>query len=63
MKAWDTVVIKADSNDANKGRAGVVQAVDATAGTVTVLLDATPEGKTQAVAVSKMVDVDVYPVM
>jgi hypothetical protein len=63
MKAWDTVVIKADSNDANKGRAGVVQSVDDAAGTVTVLLDATQDGKAQAVATSKQSDVTVYPVM
>lgn len=63
MKAWDTVVIKTGSNDVNKGRAGVVQSVDNVAGKVTVLLDATQDGKAQVVAVSNVADVDVYPVM
>lgn len=63
MKAWDTVVIKADSNDANKGRAGVVQSLDDSAGTVTVLLDQTADGKPQVVATSKQSDVTVFHVL
>lgn len=63
MKAWDTAVIKIDSNDKNKGRAGVVQSVDEAGGTVTLLLDQTPDGKPQEVATSKATDVNVYPVM
>jgi hypothetical protein len=42
MQPWDSVLIKLDSNNADKGRAGVVQAVDNTADpkTVTIRLDA-----------------------
>lgn len=42
MQPWDSVLIKADSNNPGKGRAGVVQAVDNAAdpATVTIRLDA-----------------------
>jgi hypothetical protein len=61
MQPWDNVLIKLDSNDANKGRAGVVQEVDNAAdpATVTILLDATQGGKAQEVAKSKQSDVTV----
>jgi hypothetical protein len=49
MRAWDMVLIKADSQDVNKGRAGVVQAVDATKGTVTILVDATADKPAEVV--------------
>jgi hypothetical protein len=62
-KAWDTAIIKADSNDANKGRAGVVQAVDEAAGTVTIRLDETADGKEAKVVVSKLADVDIKYVL
>lgn len=57
MRAWDMVLIKADSQDVNKGRAGVVQAVDTTKGTMTVLLDATADGRAAEVVQSAITDV------
>jgi hypothetical protein len=40
MQPWDSVLIKADSQHPDKGRAGVVQAVDNDKQTVAVRLDA-----------------------
>ncbi|USX03837.1 hypothetical protein [Paraburkholderia fungorum] len=40
MQPWDSVLIKADSTHPDKGRAGVVQAVDSDKKTVNVRLDA-----------------------
>jgi hypothetical protein len=42
MQPWDSVLIKLDSNNPDKGRAGLVQAVDNAADpkTVTIRLDA-----------------------
>jgi hypothetical protein len=40
MNPWDSVLIKADSQHPDKGRAGIVQAVDRDKETVNVRLDA-----------------------
>lgn len=48
MQAWDSVLIKSDSNNPDKGRAGVVQAVTKDANgvvlTATIRLDETQKG-------------------
>jgi hypothetical protein len=62
-KAWDTAVIKADSNHAQKGRAGVVQAVDEAAGKVTIRLDETADGKPAQVVEAALADCDIKHVL
>ncbi|PMS38483.1 hypothetical protein [Trinickia symbiotica] len=63
MKAWDTAIIKADSNHAQKGRAGVVQAVNEQDGKVTIRLDETADGKLAKVVDADIADVDVKHVL
>lgn len=63
MKAWDTAIIKLDSNNADKGRAGVVQAVDLDAGKVTIRLDETADGKDAKVVVAAVADVEIKHVL
>lgn len=62
-KAWDTAIIKADSNNADKGRAGVIQAVDEEAGKVTIRLDETADGKPAKVVDAAIADIDVKHVL
>lgn len=62
MKAWDTAIIKVDSNHAEKGRAGVVQAVDEEAGKVTIRLDEIAD-KAAKVVEAAIADVDVKHVL
>lgn len=61
-KAWDTAIIKADSNHAEKGRAGVVQFVDEAAGKVTILLDQI-EDKAAKVVEAALADCDIKHVL
>ncbi|CAB3726088.1 hypothetical protein [Paraburkholderia rhynchosiae] len=55
MQPWDSVLIKADTNNPDKGRAGVVQAVDNTADpkTVTIRLDADAVNAVKVVTVNQ----------
>lgn len=66
-KAWDTAVIKADANHPEKGRAGVVQAVEAnldgTDKVLTIRLDETADGKPAKVVNALPADCDIKPVL
>ena len=61
MKAWDTAIIKLDSNNADKGRAGVIQAVDGDK--VTIRLDETADGKDAKVITAAAADLDIKHVL
>lgn len=65
-KAWDTAVINVDSNHAEKGRAGVIQAVQRDADgkdvKLTIRLDETPDGKEAKVVEAAAADVTVHHV-
>lgn len=60
-KAWDTAVIKTDTNNADKGRAGVVQAV--TDDKLTLRLDETADGKPAKVVEVAASDCDIKHVL
>lgn len=63
MKVWDTAIIKTDSNNANKGRAGVIQAVNEAGDKVTIRLDETQDGKGAKVVEAAVADIDVKTVL
>ncbi|HDR9355050.1 TPA: hypothetical protein QDB44_000886 [Burkholderia vietnamiensis] len=65
-KAWDTAVIKADSNHPDAGRAGVVQDVqrnpDGTDKVLTIRLDETTDGKPVKIVNATPDDVTIHNV-